>query len=102
MQKAELVRQLTNLLCEESWQGRWSPLDHTNIRPLAGHTAEVITDAGFVLVDRSLLEEADELILDLLDVITGWVGNPEVRNNPRKYNTAQANDFLVRLRDQIK
>jgi hypothetical protein len=39
------ARKLTELLCEEAWQGRWKPLGIENIRPLAEHTAQVIVDA---------------------------------------------------------
>src|SRR4051812_34744773 len=41
---------LANLLCEESWSGRWNPLKHGNIRPLAEHTAQVIHTAGYEIV----------------------------------------------------
>lgn len=42
---AEAVSILTEMLCEASWEGAWRPLDETNVRPLAAHTASVLVEA---------------------------------------------------------
>lgn len=48
------VHEATEVLCEESWYGRWNPLRETNIRPLAAVTVQALYDAGYVVMKRDL------------------------------------------------
>jgi len=49
---------------------------------------------NYIYDDRQRLaaiaNEAEDVIRDLLDVITGWVGNPELRADPSRYDTTKA------------
>lgn len=61
---------LTKLLCDASREGRWRPLDESNIQPLAAVTAKVLDAAGCVIVPpivaSSMKREHGELVMDLV------------------------------------
>lgn len=69
MSDANIMR-ITRALCDESWEGRWSPFGETNIRPLAEHTATVLDAAGCALLPRNIApltqREHGELVMDLV------------------------------------
>ena len=44
--------ELTEMLCEEAWQGRWDPLCETNVRPLAASLSLVLDLAGYAVVRK--------------------------------------------------
>lgn len=48
---AELRSAITEFLCNEAWEGRWSPLEETNIRPLAEQIAAVLAPWLTALID---------------------------------------------------
>lgn len=67
---------IAKALCDASWEGRWSPFDETNARPLAEHTAIVLDTAGCVLVDRrtqvaTTHPECGGLVMDLVVALEG-------------------------------
>lgn len=45
-QPADNVKRIMTILTDAAWEGRWSPLDETNIAPLAHITAAVLDAAG--------------------------------------------------------
>ena len=44
----------TRVLADEAYEGRWNPLRHTNILPLAQHTIHTLYQAGYRLVPVSV------------------------------------------------